>query len=242
MIRTLTTISALLFVLLASRGAYAQKAGFGEKGEFILGADRLVPVFSYSQVWQGHLGNAPPNETTTFSQTSFSFFWGSTAPEDTFFTVPRIGLDYVLAPHFTIGGELVLFVTAGASSSIATNTPAGTTTTPNQSTTRTTFGIAPRVGYVLELTNLFSLWLRGGFSFYTEGDSQTLGTNTGSGVNQFALDLEPQFVITPLAHVGITLGPTLDLPLFGQRWQDPNQSAYDAVLFFGINAGLLVYF
>jgi hypothetical protein len=255
--RTLTTISALLFALLASKGAHAagdhfepafdsQKTAFGEKGEFIIGADRLVPIFSYTQEWAGNLGFPPPGTTglsTTNSQGAFSFLWGSGGPfAPAFFTAPRAGFDYVLIPHLTLGGEIVIFATTGASSSTTRNTAMGTTTTANAANNEVIFGFAPRVGYVLRLTSLFSLWLRGGFSFYSEGDSLTIGTNTGSGANLFALDLEPQFVITPLPHVGISLSPTLDLPLFGQVWHDPNENANFDMLYFGINASLLVYF
>lgn len=250
MVRTLTTISALLFVLLASKGAYAQKAAFGEKGEFIIGADRLLPVVSYSQDWQGNLGFPPPTTTGqsfTRSQGGFSFLWGSAGAwggyqEPAFFTVPRIGLDYVLTPHLTLGGDLVVFVTTGASYTTTQNRVTGTTVTENGSDQQVIFGLAPRVGYILHLNDLFSLWLRGGLSFYSEGDTASAGTNPGMGVNQFALDLEPELVITPLSHVGISLSPTLDLPLVGQVWHDPNLTANSAVLYFGIDASLLVYF
>jgi hypothetical protein len=247
MARTLTTISALLFVLLASKGAYAQKAAFGEKGEFIIGADRLVPVFSYTQEWAGTPGFPPPNTTslsTTSSQGAFSFLWGSGGPiqAPAFFTAPRAGFDYVLIPHLTLGAELVIFATTGASQTLTRNTTMGSTATAQAAPEQVIFGFAPRVGYVLRLTDMFSLWLRGGFSFYSEGDSASLGNTGTGGANLFALDLEPQFVITPLAHVGIALSPTLDLPLFGQVWNNINQSANFDMLYFGLNASLLVYF
>ena len=257
MARTLTTISALLFVLLASKGVYAgdghfepafdpQKTAFGEKGEFIIGADRLVPVFSYTQEWEGNLGFPPVGTTslsTTSSQGAFSFLWGSGGPiQPAFFTAPRAGFDYVLIPHLTLGAELVIFATTGASQTLTRTTAMGSTATAQGAPEQVILGFAPRVGYVLRLTNLFSLWLRGGFSFYSEGDSLSLGTNTGGGTNLFALDLEPQFVITPLPHVGIALSPTLDLPLFGQVWHDVNENANFDMLYFGINASLLVYF
>ena len=250
MVRTLTTVSALLFVLLASKGAYAQKAAFGEKGEFIIGADRLVPLVSYSEVWQGNLG-FPPAGTTgqsfTRSQGGVSFLWGSAGgwggyQEPAFFTVPRVGFDYVLTPHLTLGGDLVIFATTGASSSVTRTTAMGSVTTENGNDQQVLFGIAPRVGYILHLSDLFSLWLRGGLSFYSETDDLTAGVDPHAGANQFALDLEPQFVITPLSHVGISLSPTLDLPLFGSTWRDPNETANSAVLYFGINASMLIYF
>ncbi len=246
MVRTLTTVAALLFVLLASKGAYAQKATFGEKGEFIIGADRLVPVFSYTQEWVGHLGPLPAGETgqsSTNSQGAFSFLWGSGGPiAPAFFTAPRVGFDYVLIPHLTLGGEVVIFANTGASQTVTRNTAMGNTATAVGAPEQVIFGFAPRVGYVLRLTDLFSLWLRGGFSFYSEGDSLSLGTNTGTGANLFALDLEPQFVITPVSHVAIALSPTLDLPLFGQVWADVNENANFDMLYFGINASMLVYF
>ncbi len=68
--RTLTATGAALAVLLAAPLANAQtKGGFGEKGQFIISADRLVPVFSYtSDVWTDNSVN--PSVTTSVSGTS----------------------------------------------------------------------------------------------------------------------------------------------------------------------------
>ncbi len=246
MLRTLTATLAALLVVLTASVACAQKQEIGEKGEFILGADRLVPLFSYSRTTQGNLGALPPGETgqsITTTQTSLSFFWGGTSPEETFFTAPRIGLDYVLFRNFTIGGETVLFVTTGASASLEQDRINGTTTTTTQqSTTSTIFGIAPRAGYIFRLTDLLSIWARGGISYYTLSNKVALGNNPGSGANQFALDIDPQLVITPMPHLGFTVGTTLDVPLFGQVWQDPNENAFSKTLYFGITAGMIGFF
>jgi hypothetical protein len=84
------------------------------------------------------------------------------------------------------------------------------------------FGVSPRAGYILHMSNLLSFWLRGGLSFVTEHSSfsSTTGgvtTTDSSSFDQFSIDLEPQLVLTPMPHVGITAAVDLDVP-FGGSW------------------------
>ena len=247
MIRRLTAISALAAAVLSAPSAHAQKQEFGDKGEFIISAERLVPFFSFSQTWMGNLGPLPAGETgltNTSTQTAFSFFWGQTPPEETFFTVPRLGVDYAFAQNFTLGGDLVLFFTVGGSNATQVTTPNAPTQTISRDTASTTvFGVAPRAGYVLRFSNLVSLWLRGGLSFYT---STSKLANNNTGENQFALDILPEFVFTPIPHVGFTAGLSADIPLIGQHWApvgaDANANASSAALYIGATLGMLAHF
>jgi hypothetical protein len=262
--RKLTAVGAGAFVAMTASMAHAQgHTTLGERGEFIVSADRLLPLFSYTHISQDAFAPGAGNtkQVTVDNQTSISLLWGSAAGTgqqaaiDTFFTVPRIGLDYVIVPHVTIGGDVAIYFTLGGSTSTDTTSNGGVTTTnSNGNPSVLVFGVAPRGGYILPLTDLFSLWLRGGFSYFVASSKNTgagnAPTTTTLTTNQFALDLDPQFVVTPFAHLAFNAGLTADIPISGGHAQDTTPfngatttvSAPSSIAFFGITAGMLVYF
>jgi hypothetical protein len=260
--RRLMAVAASIGVFLTASLAQAQaREAFGHQGQFIISADRLVPIFSYTHVSQDNFGvPAPAKATNFFNQTSISLLWGSSSPSplasnETFFTVPRVGFDYVIVPNVTIGGDLIVFFTLGGSNGTDATAANGTTTTTKADNPGGfVFGIAPRGGYILQLTDLFSLWLRGGLSYYVATTKQTVtmgnvSTSRSNSVNQFALDLDPQFVITPIPHFGFNVGLTADVPLAGGHSQEivtNNQStttsAWSSIFFFGVTGGIFGYF
>jgi hypothetical protein len=199
-------------VLLVSSSAAAEPVEeFGTKGHFILSVDRLFPLISYTRIRTA--GNMQGEYNTT-SQTSMSLLW-SGQPQD-FYDIPRVGLDYVIAPQLTLGGSI--FATLPMSSS-SERTMNGMTTT-RDSTKESAFGIGARVGYVVHLTPAVSFWPRGGLSYshVTTTDYDPAGVQQGSQTTtQPALNLEPLFVISPAPHFGIVLGPVFDIPLGGNE-------------------------
>jgi hypothetical protein len=252
-------VAASVGVLLTSSLAHAQaRTTFGERGQIIISADRLFPLLSFTHVSQDQF--VPPvgdnKQVANYSESAISLLWGSSGPQDnsatpqtSFFTVPRVGFDYVIVPNVTIGGDLVVFFTLGGNTSTDSTTNGGVTTTNSVGTPSSlVFGFAPRGGYILRLTDLFSLWLRGGFSYYVASSKTNVGADTvTTSTNQFALDLDPQFVVTPIPHLGVTLGVTADLPIAGGHSTDDGASGVSvskssSVLFFGLTAGLLGYF
>jgi hypothetical protein len=262
MIRTLTAVGATLGVLLTAQLASAQaKGGFGEQGQLIFSADRLMPVLAYTNDKFTN-DSVSPSRTTTTSGTSLSFLWGSNAIVNAgggvgaglpnFYTTPRVGFDYVLIPSLTVGGDLFAFFTLGGN----TTRPLGnnmTVSTDNPS--GNAFGIAPRVGYILDLTGgLLSLWLRGGVHFYT-GSSSTKSdvcptASDSNNVHVFGIDLDPQLVISPTNHFAFSVGPTFDWGFAGgasnTQWQScgtsQNTSNGYSSLMFGATGGLLGWF
>ncbi|HEY1697152.1 MAG TPA: hypothetical protein VGG39_33560 [Polyangiaceae bacterium] len=278
MMRRLSAVAAGLAVLSVASVASAQRAAgsFGDQGQFILSADRLFPLLGYS-----HASETEPNPpagaskaTDSESYSNLGFFYGST-PAFTdrptvngagaivpggiqvtnFYTVPRVGFDYTIIPNLTIGGDLILFFTLGGTTSHEVdNNAGGTQTTTASEPTNLTFGIAPRVGYILHFSELFSLWLRGGLSFYTETwkQSSTVANQAASfsaNYDQLALDLEPQLVITPIQHVGFTAALDADIPLTGGHSYTENiggtsssVSAASNIFFIGGTVGMLVWF
>jgi hypothetical protein len=265
MMRTLTAVGAMLGVVLtaplasAQAGAGAGAGGaFGQQGQFIVSADRLFTLFGWTR--QSIDDFIPPNgvitkSVTTDTQTSLGFFWGSTFPAiETFYTVPRLGFDYTIVDHITIGGEVIAFFTVGGSTGTEVDRNNGmSVTNSSDRPSFTVFGIAPRGGYILGLSDLFSLWLRGGFSYYTASQKSTIdmmGTKQTNSFQQFAIDLDPQLVITPIRHFGFTVGITGDIPIGGGHSQETvpmngattNLSAPSSFAFIGVTAGMLGWF
>ena len=272
MVRRLTAVAAGLGVMLVGALAHAQTDGgsFGNQGEFIFSANRLFPVIGYSRESQDQAGQLPPgvNKISNSEDSSgIGFFWGgspgysvdlgngSAATLPNVFTVPRLGFDYTIIPNVTIGGDIVAFFTLGGSqSSEVDNNSGGKQTTSVSEPKSTIFGIAPRGGYILRLTDMFALWLRGGVSFYTASVKQTVDANnnqvtTSVNFNQFALDLDPQLVITPIPHFGFTAGLTADIPIAGGHSvsvDQPNSStsvsAGSSLMFIGVTGGIIGWF
>jgi len=77
--------------------AGAEPLDFGARGQIIISADRIAPLFSYSRIETDTGGG----DSTTNTTTSMSLLWNG-APEAVY-DIPRIGLDYVLAPQITVG-------------------------------------------------------------------------------------------------------------------------------------------
>jgi hypothetical protein len=258
--RTIIAVGASLAALTAAPAALAQGKGeFGQQGQFILSADRLVPLLSFDNVSQDALtgaGNpAVKSITNTQSSTSLSILYGGMAnPGEQFFTAPRVGFDYVLIPNVTIGGSIIALFSLGGSNKTETDLTNGqtqTTSTDNNSVTG--FGFAPRGGYILPLSDMFALWLRGGLSYYIASNSQPNNNNNSSGpttaVNQLSLDLEPQLVLTAIPHVGFTAGLDADIPLTGgikvsgtQGGVSQSISGHSGIFYFGAVLGMIAYF
>src|SRR5439155_17371307 len=89
------------------------------------------------------------------------------------------------------------------------------------------FVLSPRLGVVVTLGPKVALWLRGGVTYFqttvesttttrpaTSGDP-TITRQSKAETSGTAATLDAQLVIVPVDHVGITLGPVLDIGLGG---------------------------
>jgi hypothetical protein len=150
-----------------------------------------------------------------------------------------------------LGGDIAVFFTVGSNVSTTDNVSNTTVSSGNGDTFM--FGFAPRVGYLLRLSPLFTLWLRGGFSFYTgvfSTGANAMGVYDHLDADQFAIDLEPQIVLTPVPHFGITLGVDGDIPVVGRHSDTtfaPDGTSVEvsgstSMAFVGVTLGLLGYF
>lgn len=244
MVRNPGSFVVLAAVLAATASAAAEPVNdLGTRGQVILSADRLSPLFSYSRIKTDQGGG----DSNTTSVSSFSLLWSGTLQD--FYDIPRAGVDYVLAPNITIGGSLFLTLPITSTRSSTQNG----TTTSRDGTTQNAIGLGARGGYILPLAHKVSLWARGGLSYTREGSTSTNnnGNNQQSvSISQFALNLEGLFVIEVTQHFGLQLGPVIDVPLSGtehseatnQQGMTVSQDNSSSQFHIGITAGLLGWF
>lgn len=261
--RNVIATSLSLFALLAAGTASAQPAAapprssLGEQGQMIFGAERVLTLFAFESSKTVDTSQAGVTQTVSASQTSSSILGSNPAGPGggitTFYKIPRLGFDYVVIPNLTVGGSAMMLFTLGSGETSKTETAGRTTTTNFDGSSITLFGLAPRVGYVIALSEMFAIWPRGGLSFYSasvrspsDPNAKTVETNT---ISQWALDAEGLFVFTPFPHVGITAGLAFDVPITGSLKNEKvtgpttTTTTFDASLWHvGINAGLIVYF
>src|SRR5262249_18724408 len=121
MLRT-TIPAAIAFACLAVvETAHAQTAvsGFGDKGQFIVSADRLFGL----NVWSVKIEpqatpmnpNPPPSKQ---SGTRLRLLWGGDADVGTanapVYSIPRLAFDYLVIPGLTVGGAIGYFHRGGS--------------------------------------------------------------------------------------------------------------------------------
>jgi opacity protein-like surface antigen len=181
---------------------------FGSPG-FIVSADRLLPLLSYQSITTTPPGG--PSETQ--SRTSIALMNnGPYGVFNSFYNLPRLGFDWLPIQNLTIGGAAWLYADLQASDSISTGGVSKSTNTPKA----TYWGIAPRVGYIIPMGDKLSLWPRAGIEYHNVSYSSDVGS-ASSSVNQFAIEAEAMFVISPWNHFGFMVGPTLDAPISGEQ-------------------------
>jgi hypothetical protein len=220
-------------------------------GQFIISADRFIPFFAYTRSHSEQTLNGTTTSTTT-TGTGLGLLWGFHEANPTVYNVPRVGFDLTVIPSLTLGTDVFGYVTLGGSNDVTKSQNGQSNTQSQPASNWRVFGIAPRIGWIFRLGDLFSFWARGGVSYYTENDKETQTSDTGVEtvtnitVNQFAFDLDPQLVFTPVQHFGITLGAAADLPLTGSTTRDQttagkitNLSLDSSFMHLGFQLGLL---
>ncbi len=138
----------------------------------------------------------------------------------------RLGFDAVLRPGITLG-------TGIGYATVAQDAP------NNASSDISLFIIVPRLGFMLGPSRYLGVWLRAGLG-YTSVTVSAAGT---TDVTQRALDLvvDPQLVVTPFPHVGIMVGPALNIGVSGSVSQDSNRADFTSSSY-GVSAGLALLF
>jgi hypothetical protein len=187
-------------------------ARLSDKGNVVIGAERMFGITVSSLESKSSVGG--DTVTSTQSHTSVGLLWSYPF---TIHSVPRVGLDYLVAPNLSLGLGGGFFRVGSVR-----KTEAGGTAVEKDGPTSTAWIVAPRVGYVLDLGGATALWLRGGLSFYgsTNEADESSGSNRRTSkltMSGSALALEPSFVWTPAPHFGLYGGLALDAPLGGKN-------------------------
>ena len=223
--------------------AVGSAAPFGASGQVILSAGRLFGVSAYSAKVEGD-----NNVSITESGTAINLLYGTDAGVAGPYSAPRLGFDYIVAPNVSLGGELGFVSRSGTY-----ETKAASTTSSRDLPKLTGFAFSPRFGYIVGINPTLAIWLRAGVTYWSlsseaKEDSGTQTRTTTTTASNFALNVDPQLVISPTSHFAVTLAPVLDLPLSGNlkieqsgATSSSQENTYK-ITNFGIQAGLLGYF
>jgi hypothetical protein len=237
--------TVLLGFLAATGSAHADPENpyrFGSPG-FIFSGDRLLPLVSYESV------KTTQSDGSSETQSHLSVALLNNGPFgafSTFYNLPRLGFDWIPVRNLTIGGAAWLYTQLTASDTISpSNGPSTSLTAPKV----TYWGIAPRIGYIIPISAMFSFWPRAGIEYHNASSS---GAGSPS-VTQLAFDAEGLLVISAWNHFGFTVGPTADIPISGKSTSTSSSgtgttggsttaSVNSAMLQVGLSAGFLGHF
>jgi hypothetical protein len=134
---------------------------------------------------------------------------GNGAPGSTFQLVLQPAADYFIIRNLSLGGYL----------EYAHQSQSGNNGGP--STNSDTFGLGPRVGYDIVISDSFSFWPKAFIGFSSTNFST--GNNSG-GDNSWSIGVFAPFLFHPVQHFFLGLGPTLSTQLSNTVSQG-NQSA-----------------
>jgi len=192
MLRRSLYISSLLVVSLAPAGARAATPGIAQR-TVMVSAERFLGLTAM------HTSQDIPGGELNINQTRLGLTMAPTLSNPNIYAVPRLALDFTPIDGLTLGGALGF--AAGDF---------------DASTSMTAFLVAPRVGYVLGLSHLLNLWLRGGLTYFNITTSNDPDTRSDT-LWGMSLNLEPTLMIAPFDHVAFTGGLVLDLPVAGRQ-------------------------
>jgi hypothetical protein len=193
---------ALAFTFAPAAAHAAASAGV-DHGTVMIGAERLFGL-SLSRTT-----TSSGNTDTSHDNTTFTLLY-SAAPN--VHMTPRVTFDFVPIDGLTLGGGIGFGVGSLGDSRTRNDS---TTNTDGPSSTWLVF--SPRVGYVLGLSSLAKLWLRGGLTYFwmnTDFPSPP-NTSASSRLTGLSLDLEPTLLLQAFPHLGFTASVLVNLPLTG---------------------------
>ncbi len=199
-----------------ARQAAAAEPELGDKGRFVLSAERLFG-YVHSTVGTTTAGGIEASQSTD----TFTLLTSPVGAVYTGYGWPRIAFDAFVARGISIGGALGMVHAA-----------------PDGGDSITGFVVAPRVGYAGRLGAHVAIWPRLGFT-YTQLSTNPAGGGADITLTAYAITAEVPVAFIVAPRVALTLGPTFDLGIGGSRSLG-GASVDSQVNDFGIQAGLLV--
>jgi hypothetical protein len=207
--------------------------GLGDKGELIISADRFVPVFNFTHASASETQTNGVVTTSSRNGTGLTLLWGRNfgfAAEDATFAlnvhaIPRVAVDYAIIDHLTLGGAIAFGFGLGGTNKDEVQQGGTINTRETDAPRYTAIGFAPRVGYVIPLTDLLAFWPRGGIGLYSvtikqdrvDPNNQAIVESTSVSDTLLSLDLDPQLAIVPFEHFFFSVGALINIPITGSR-------------------------
>ena len=195
--------------------ASAAGGRFGGRGQLVISDDQ-----SLGQV--GIAGTVSPSVPGSTHTASFQFATlsdnGGSGTE--FGVAPAV--DYFVIDGLTLGAGLIFAVINPAHG----NDPQGETIT--------VFGIAPRVGYNIPITDTISFWPKVFFAY----ESTSVSNNLPGGFNSTALGVFAPFMFHLAPHFFLGIGPNLLTQLSNNETQGNASASFPKVTQLGIDATL----
>lgn len=195
------TLASALTVALTLAGGTAFAQQFSDQGTLAFSADRLFGFYLTER--NVELDDVPARQDNDAFEVGL--LWQG--PGLTPFTIPRLGVDYFVINHLSIGGT-VGFTSADDD---------------DNGIDYQAFLFAPRVGGAWMFNDWAGIWPRGGFSYY----SFDVGNTDAS---QFSLTAECQFVLSPAEGFAFVVGPAFDIGLTG-GWDPPGPGSGDVNMY-----------
>jgi hypothetical protein len=232
---------------------------------FIVSAERLTGILAWSQTVTREVdtfqsGGTTQTQEATVSGTDVSLLGVGNFGDgnsfgglgDNLFSTPRIAFDYVFKGGFSLGGSLGYMVRSGETEVPATNGSSGTTT--QERPTKDILVFSPRLGVFLEGTPKVGVWLRGGITRLVASSERDEVVQNGSlagtiktetTLSLWDVTLDPQLVLSPVPHVGITIGASLDIGVSGSIKETTGSASAEndvTASSYGVTAGLIAMF
>ena len=222
-------LSIAAFSALAFASGVAGAEQFGDSGTFAIGVDRIFGYVSDTQSYDYTLtvptgtGTTSTKTTSEMTVSNFSVFGRTSWSNGTRIgQLPRLSFDAFLGPGVSVGGSLMYDHYSISNKSNGVEDP-----------DKPSLGLwlfSPRVGFAYMFTPQVGIWPRVGITYvHTSIDStntSTTGTVTTTseslGLVYYTMDVN--LVVTPVSHVGFTIGPTLDYLLSYSQSSTPAQT------------------
>ncbi len=222
----------LAAALLVPAMASAQEGpDFGRRGEVAITWDQSIANGYLSSVGGATVAAVTPPSSWSMLDAQYTTFANNGGSVTRFGVAPT--LDYFVIDNLSLGAQALF--------SVATVSPPPQGGVQPQSSTATTFGIAPQVGYDIHLGESFSVWPKAFFAYATTSVSNNGPSNAVSSVGLFV-----PFLYHPVRHFYVGLGPNVATQVGNSSSQSNNNvtvTTYnDKATNFGLMATIGGYF
>ena len=185
----------------------------------VLGALAFTPSTAHAQARDF----GAPGELAISSDAQISLigqsYSGNGAPGNTFQFVLQPAADYFVIQNLSLGG----YVEYAHQSQSGTNGGPGTSSD--------TFGLGPRIGYDIPLSDLFSFWPKAFIGF---SSTNTSSGNQSFGQNAWSVGIYAPFLLHPSQHFFLGLGPELATQLSNTVSQGNNSASGPTATTYGL--------